>query len=223
MKNFEQDPEIACVTGMILPYELVTPPQLWIEQFGGFSKGYSRKAFDQNENRPLDYLYPYSAGQFGSGANMAFRTSILKVMGGFESSLGAGTLAKGGDDLAIFFDVISQGYRLVYEPGALLYHKHRRDYSGLANQTYGYGIGLSAFLTRTVLNDPRRLRELLLKTPAGLKHMLNPKSKKNIKKDQGYPKELSRLEMLGFLKGPIAYVQSRRRMMKSFDKLPKIQ
>jgi len=222
VKNFQQDPEIACVTGMILPYELITPPQLWIEQFGGFSKGYSRKAFDQIENRPMDNLYPYSAGQFGSGANMAFRTSILKDMGGFESSLGAGTLAKGGDDLAIFFDVITQGYRLIYEPGAILYHKHRRDYSGLANQTYGYGIGLSAFLTRTVLNDPRRLKDLLLKTPAGLKHMLDPKSKKNIKKDRGYPRKLSRLEMLGFLKGPMAYVRSRKQMMKSFDKLPKI-
>jgi GT2 family glycosyltransferase len=220
--NFQIDPQIGCVTGMILPYEIETPPQLWIEQFGGFGKGYQRILFDMKENYPDDFLFPYSAGKFGSGANMAFRTSVLKAIGGFDPALGAGTLAKGGDDLAVFFDLITKGYRLVYEPRAILYHKHRRDYPGLAQQAYGYGVGLSAFLMKTIIDKPARLVEILLKMPVGLKHILDPHSSKNQKKQTDYPHELTQLELMGFLMGPLAYLQSHWRVRKLKEQLPKI-
>lgn len=206
---FQEDPQVGCVTGMILPYEIETPPQLWIEQFGGFGKGYQQKTFDMKENRPQDFLFPYSAGKFGSGANMAFRTSVLAAIGWFDPALGAGTLAKGGDDLAVFFDIITNGYRLTYEPRAILSHKHRRDYPGLARQAHGYGVGLSAFLTKTILDRPTRLIDVLFKVPAGLKHILDPNSPKNRKKQEDYPHELTQLEQKGFLMGPLAYIRSR--------------
>lgn len=209
VENFLVDSQVACVTGMILPYEIETFPQLWIEQFGGFGKGCERIFFDMAENHRNDILYPYSAGRFGSGANMAFRTDVLKALGGFDSSLGAGTFAKGGDDLAAFFDVVTSGYKLVYEPAAILYHKHRRDYPGLANQAYGYGIGLSAYLMRVITNDPKRLLDIMLRIPAGLRHILDPRSAKNQKKKEDYPQELTRLELRGFLWGPFAYLRSR--------------
>lgn len=220
--NFQRDPQIGCVTGMILPYEIETPPQLWIEQFGGFGKGYQRIVFDMKENHPDDFLFPYSAGRFGSGANMAFRTSILKAIGGFDPALGAGTLAKGGDDLAIFFDVVTKGYRLVYEPRAILYHKHRCDYTGLAQQAYGYGVGLSAFLMKTIIDKPARLLEIMLKMPVGLKHILDPYSPKNQKKQTDYPYELTQLELRGFLMGPLEYLRSYWKTRKLKQRLPKI-
>jgi GT2 family glycosyltransferase len=220
--NFQRDPQIGCVTGMILPYEIETPPQLWIEQFGGFGKGYQRILFDMKENHPDDFLFPYSAGRFGSGANMAFRTSILKEIGGFDPALGAGTLAKGGDDLAVFFDVITKGYRLVYEPRAILYHKHRRDYPGLAQQAYGYGVGLSAFLMKTIIDNPARLVQILLKMPLGLKHILDPQSRKNQKKQTDYPHELTQLELKGFLMGPLAYLRSHWRVRRLKKQSPKV-
>ena len=61
----------------------------------------------------------------------------------------------GGDDLAAFYDVITAGHRLVYEPAAIVLHRHYRDYAGLRRQTYGYGAGLGAHLTRCLLRDPR--------------------------------------------------------------------
>ena len=216
--NFQRDPMTGCVTGMILPYELETPAQVWIEQFGGFGKGFKRITYDLTENRPRDILFPYAAGRFGSGANMAFRTSVLRAIGGFDPALGAGTLAKGADDLAVFFDMITHGYRLVYEPAAVLYHKHHRDYAGLANQMYGYGVGLSAFLMGTIMKDPRRLMEISLKVPSGLKYILDPRSPKNRKKKNDYPRELTLLELKGFLVGPMAYLLSRRRVRKLIGK-----
>jgi cellulose synthase/poly-beta-1,6-N-acetylglucosamine synthase-like glycosyltransferase len=207
--NFQRDPQVGCVTGMILPYELETQPQMWIEQYGGFSKGYQRITFDLRENRPQNFLFPYSAGRFGSGANMIFRTSVLKAIGCFDPALGAGTIAKSGDDLAAFFDVISLGHRLVYEPGAIVYHKHRRDYPGLVRQAQGYGVGMAAFLMKTIVDKPLRFFDILLKAPAGLRYLLDPRSSKNQKKQADYPAELSRQELKGYLVGPFLYLRSR--------------
>jgi hypothetical protein len=60
----------------------------------------------------------------------------------------------GGDDLAAFYDVISSGKRLIYEPAAIVLHQHNPHYSGLKRQTYGYGAGLGAHLTRCLLSSP---------------------------------------------------------------------
>ena len=220
--NFQRDPDVVCVTGMILPHELETLPQLWIEEFGGFSKGCERKVFDNTENMPENPLFPYSAGQFGSGANMAFRVDALKAIGGFDVALGAGTLAKGGDDLASFFDVVANGMRLVYEPAAFLRHKHRRDYSGLARQAYGYGIGLSAFLMKIIWDNPARIFDMLAKTPSGLRHLLAPDSAKNINKEMSYPVDLTRKELLGFCYGPFAYLRSLWHLRTQKEKFPKV-
>jgi hypothetical protein len=148
---------------------------------------------------------------------MAFRTSTLKTLGGFDPALGAGTPARGGDDLAIFFDVITQNYRLVYEPGAIVYHKHCRDYPALARQAYGYGVGLSAFLMKTILDKPARLAEIVWKMPAGLKLLLDPESPKNRTKPASFPRELTLLELRGFLAGPWAYYRSCRLMRRHLN------
>jgi hypothetical protein len=62
------------VTGLILPMELETRAQYWTECHGGFSKGFYRRRFDLT-SKPVGpaTLYPLAAGQFGSGAAMAFR------------------------------------------------------------------------------------------------------------------------------------------------------
>ena len=209
MAEFQADPAVACVTGMIVPLEIETAPQGWIEEFGGFGKGFERQVFDLAEHRRDHPLFPYAAGMFGSGANMAFRTGALRRIGGFDPALGAGTTAQGADDLAAFLEIILSGHRLVYQPAALLRHQHRRDYAGLRRQVRGYGVGLGAYLTKLVLDHPDRLPELLRRAPVGLRHALSPNSTKNRKKQGSYPAELTRLELLGLVQGPLAYLRSR--------------
>jgi GT2 family glycosyltransferase len=218
-RNFLSDPKIGCVSGMIVPIELEAPSQFWIEQFGGFGKGFDRKIYDLETYRPADILFPYAAGKFGSGANMAFRMSALRAVGGFDPALGAGTLASGGDDLAAFFETITHGYRLVYEPGALVFHRHHRDYASLRKQVYGYGVGLGAFLMKTVVDKPIRFLELMAKTPSGLKYYFSSRSLKNQKKQKSFPRELSILELRGLLYGPFAYLRSRRKTAKTQGRL----
>ena len=212
--GFSAAENVACVTGMIFPAELETPAQAWIEQFGGFGKGYTRRIFDLSTNRSSNPLYPYAAGTFGSGANMAFKTSVLRGIGGFDPALGAGSRGIGGDDLAAFFEVITRGYSLVYEPAALVLHWHRREYAGLRKQAYGYGVGLTAYLTKTLVDKPVRVFDLALKAPRGLKFVFSSRSAKNSRKLADYPKELTGIERKGMLQGPLAYLRSRRQAKK---------
>jgi len=206
---FRQVPGTACVTGLILPFELETPEQELLEQYGGFSRGFGRRVYslDQPSDDPL---FPYTAGRLGSGANMAFDTGVLRSMGGFDPALGAGTPARGGDDLAAFVSVLLAGHRLTYEPSAILRHRHRRDYAGLRAMAQGYGVGLGAYLTSIVTAQPALLLDMASRAPRAVSYLLAADSAKNRNKGADYPRQLTRVERLGMLRGPAAYLASRR-------------
>jgi glycosyltransferase involved in cell wall biosynthesis len=212
VRGFSRADDVACVTGLVLPFELETPAQFWLEEFGGFSKGFTRCVFDLGEHHPKTPLYPYTTGRLGTGANMSFKASFLRRLGGFDVALGAGSLAQGAEDLAAFFQVLTGGYRLVYEPAALLYHPHRREYTALRRYMYCCGVGLTAYLAKVLLDRPRLLFDLIPRLSYGLFFTLSPRSPKNSKKSTQYPKELSIQELKGMLYGPLAYVCSRWRM-----------
>lgn len=204
-------PGVACVTGPILPAELETRAQRLIEQAGGFTRGFTPRLFDTGANRPRDSLFPLTAGRFGSGANMAYDTQVLRQLGGFDPYLGAGTRARGGDDLAGFLHVVLAGHTLAYQPSALLWHYHRRDYAGLARQTYNYGVGLGAYLTSAAVHHPRMLSQMMWRSAPGLRHLLSRSSAKNQGKAADFPVELERAERRGLIHGPFAYAASRLR------------
>jgi GT2 family glycosyltransferase len=210
IRGFGAAANVGCVTGMIFPLELETWPQLLIEQFGGFNKGFQRQVYDLRKHRPPDPLFPFTPGRFGSGANMAFRRSSLARVGGFDPAMGTGTPAMGGDDLAAFFRVITSGEALVYEPAAIVRHAHYREYAALQRQIHGYGVGLTAFLTKAMLDQPRLLLTLAAKAPRGLVYALSPRSGKNTKKGTDYPEELTKLERQGMVQGPLAALRSVR-------------
>lgn len=222
VRGFSRADDVACVTGLVLPLELETEAQFWFEEYGGFSKGFTWRAFDMRENHPKTPLYPYTAGRFGTGASMAFKASFLRSAGGFDIALGAGSLARGAEELAAFFQVVISGYKLVYEPAALIYHPNRRDYTALRKYMYGYGVGLTAYLTKILLDNPRLLFDLIPKLPSGLFFTLSPRSPKNRRKSRQYPKELTTLELKGMLFGPFAYSfswWSMRNLRKEFAPL----
>jgi GT2 family glycosyltransferase len=207
------DDAVGCVTGLIAARELETLPQQWVEGNATFNKGLQRRVFDNRELRPPDPLFPYAAGMFGSGANMAFRSACLRELGGFDDALGAGTPAMGGDDLAAFFDVITSGRRLVYEPAAMVFHRHHRHYAGLRRQTHGYGAGLGAYLTRCFLREPSMALVFLRHAPAlgrRATRVLQPRPSGLPR----YPTDLTVQQGLGLLSGPWRYAVSRRRTQR---------
>ncbi len=181
-KAFSLTNDVTCVTGLVAPLELETPAQILFEEYGGFSKGFSRRVYDMADNHPGEPLFPYTAGRFGTGASMAFRADFLRSVGGFDPALQCAM------DIAAFFQTIKRGHKLVYEPAALAYHCHRRGYAELQKQIYNYGVGLTAYLTKNILEQPRCLLELIMKVPYGLFFTLSTRSPKNQKKQVHYPK-----------------------------------
>jgi GT2 family glycosyltransferase len=209
-EGFASDADVGCVTGLILPAQLDTPAQLLLERHGGFDKGFERRVFDTDGNRPDDPLFPFTAGRFGSGANMAFDADVLRRLGGFDRAIGIGTFARGGDDLAAFFRVVL-GQRVVYQPAAVVSHRHHREMAALRNQAFGYGVGLGAFLTSVLVHEPRMRAALLRRLPAGIAYAFSSSSARNRGRYDGWPAELARLEKRGVLSGPAAYAVSRWR------------
>lgn len=212
--GFQAAPGVACVTGMILPAELETPAQIWIEEFGGFDKGYEQRVFDLDEHAPDDPLYPYSVGRFGSGASAAFDPAILASLGGFDTALGPATPARGGEDLDAFLRIVLAGHRLVYEPRSLVRHRHRREYDDLRRTVRGYGIGLASVLTKTMATSGHRV-DMLRRIPRGARYFLSPSSAKNDKKTSTFPRQLTLTEMGGVLLGPWCYLRSRVRTRRA--------
>jgi GT2 family glycosyltransferase len=210
-KSIQLAGDVGCVTGMILPAELESPAQVWAEDHWRFCKGFGERRFNLDEHRGSSPLYPYTAGVFGSGANMAFRADALEDIGGFDPATGVGTAARGGDDLSAFFRVVTAGHTLVYSPSAIVRHWSARDYRSLRRQAYGYGVGLAAYLTKTVVDEPGRLPALSVRAPRGIAYALSRHSPKNGSRSHDYPAELKWLERKGMLYGPIAYLRSRRR------------
>ncbi|GAA3986157.1 hypothetical protein GCM10022384_37940 [Streptomyces marokkonensis] len=232
---FAADPRLGCATGLILPARLRTPAQVLLESHGGFAKGFTPRTYDPADPPADDPLFPFTAGRFGSGANMAFRTSVLRAAAGFDPATGAGTPARGGDDLYGFVRVLAQGQRLRYTPRALVWHHHRETWRDLETQAYGYGAGLTAYLTAILVNRPALVPAFLVRLPGGLAHArrltavrataVPPTADGGAADGTGpaagapgghesrthpWPRRLSRLQRRGMLYGPVGYLRARR-------------
>jgi O-antigen biosynthesis protein len=205
---FAGTPEVGCVTGLILPLELETPAQLLVERFASFGKGFAPRIYSLDTPPADQPLFPYTAGYFGSGANMAFRTSVLRDLGGFDPVLGTGTRARGGEDLDICIRLLQAGSRLAYEPRSIVWHRHPETLPRLRRQVFDYGAGLGAMLGKHLLTGPNRWT-ILSRAPQGLRYYTDPKSRKNAMRDTTFPRSLNRRERTGLLYGPIAYLASR--------------
>lgn len=157
---FASHPEAMAVTGLVVPYELETESQVLFEAYGGFGKGFERKQYQVPEGQTIPW-WMCGAGQFGTGANMAYRRAVFSQIGFFDPGLDVGTVTNGGGDLEMFFRVLQEGHTLIYEPNAVVRHRHRRSYAKLKTQLTNNGIGLYAYLVRSAQAYPKALGSIL--------------------------------------------------------------
>jgi glycosyltransferase involved in cell wall biosynthesis len=202
--------DVDCVTGLVLPQSLETPIQLWFEEFGGFNRGYAQREFDLSEHRGDTLLYPYTAGAMGGLGNVAFRRSALQQPDAFDVLLGPGTPAFGAEDQDAFVSLLRTGHRLLYEPAALVYHRHRDNYGDLRWQVFTYGAGLSAALVHWAVKERAVALELGRRVAAGLPLILRGGNREKALQSasSSCPPVLRTLERLGYLYGPIAYARA---------------
>jgi GT2 family glycosyltransferase len=220
-ERFARQPEVAAITGLVVPGELETSAQVLFEQSGNspdrvfvpltFERIGRFQVLRRTPEEGGDRIHSlYAIGEFGLGSNMAFRTSVLRAVGGFDEALGTGTPARGGEDLAMFLELLAGGYQLAYEPGAITFHSHRDSLAQLEDQVYGYGIGFTAMLTAVALRDPRHLVGLAAALAPWLRSLRDPSSAKQAHRTQDHPSGLARAELRGMLTGPFAYLRSRQ-------------
>jgi len=209
-RGFRTRDEVAAVSGMILPAALESQAQDWYEQFGGHSKGrgFTQAVFDVDSHAAQSPLYPLPP--FGAGGNVAFDRALLVERGGFDVALGAGTPAHSGEETAMLCDLMLAGHTVVYRPSAFVRHHHYAEVADMARQLYGYGVGLTAFYTRAVLRDPRRCFTLARLTPTAARDLFGRDSVRTATIRADYPAELLRAQRRGMLRGPAAYLRSRR-------------
>ena len=161
VRMFARNEDVMAVTGLVMPYELETEPQVLFEKYGGFGRGFVRKWYRPSDAERVKLAMLHAgAGKFGTGANMAYRRSVFREIGLFDPALDVGTVTNGGGDLDMFFRVLKFGHTLVYEPAAMVRHRHRRDYEHLHTQIANNGIGFYSYLVRNAIEFPEERRGL---------------------------------------------------------------
>lgn len=220
-ERFVCEPDVAVVTGLMVPLELETQAQLLFEQSNnGLDRCFDALTFEyighfkvlrRAHGAKTERIHSiYLTGEFGIGANMAFRTEKLRAIGGFDEALGVGTPAHGGEDIAMLTEMLMAGERLAYEPDAVVHHFHRATLAELERQLHGYGTGCTAMLTAITLRNPWHALGVAAIVPAWLRSLRDPSSARNAHRTQDYPPALARADLSGKLSGPFAYMRSRR-------------
>jgi GT2 family glycosyltransferase len=218
--RFARQPHLSAVTGLVVPLELETQAQILFEQSGsGPDRGYAPLTFSragrfrvrrydeqagQGQVRSL-----YLTGEFGIGANMAFRTAVLQASGGFDEALGPGIGTHSGEDLAVFVELLAAGHQIGYEPSAIIEHQHRTTMADLDRQIHDYGVGFTAMLTAVTVRNPWHVLGLAAVVPAWLRSLRAQSSAKSANRADDYPPALARTELRGMVDGPIAYLRAR--------------
>jgi len=223
-EGFAAAPDVACVTGLIVPAELRTRTQAMLEWHAKATKGFTRRVANLGA-AGVDPLFPYTAGELGAGANMAFTAALLRELGGFDPAMGVGTATLGGDDLMAFFLAIATGHTLVYQPEALIWHHHHTDPPALLAQARGHSVGLGAFLTGVALHHPRMLPLLARRLPRAAGHAASRLRTRRPVPGAGTPITLPRAvtaaERRGLLYGPLAYLRAGRAVRRSRTATPR--
>lgn len=207
---FVENPDVMAVTGLVAPLELETEAQEIFENYNGFGKGFEYQWARVAPGSPGETARLHGGtGKFGTGANMAYRRRVFDEIGLFDPALDVGTVTNGGGDLEMFFRVIKEGHTLVYEPRAVVRHRHRKEYRELRRQIHTWGIGYYAYLTRSFLAYPdERLRLALGPCLWWVAHA--KRLARNLLKPTA-TKDLVLRELHGSLLGPIRYLKARAR------------
>lgn len=200
---FAADPSLGLVTGLAEPLELETRAQILFERYGGFGRG-CRRMYSQTSSGRMPWTL-VGAGQLGAGANMAVRREVFARVGLFDPALDVGTPSLGGGDHDFFYRVLRAGYLCVYEPAAVVRHRHRRTMQELRRLLYSYGYATRCFLEREARAFPadraaiRRLRHWWWR------HWAWQRCRRAVFRPAWIPAELVTAEIKGFWQARGAY------------------
>lgn len=141
-------PDVGCCIGPILPQGMRTRAQWLLETQDGSNLHAERRVFRIENSDPDVLSLPLSARLCGAGANMAFRKSVLRRIGGFNEALAA------GGDIEMLFRTMRRGYMVAYEPQAAVRLDYVQSADGLNRRMYDRGRGYLGCLLNIATTDP---------------------------------------------------------------------
>jgi len=212
---FAENPEVQAVTGLVVPYELETEAQVLFEAQGGFGKGFEQKWYRANSTKPMPWQL-LGTGNFGTGANMAYRCSVFDEIGYFDPALDVGTVTQGAGDLEMFYRILKSGNTLVYEPRAIIRHRHRRTYEQLRKQLLNNGSVLSYFACAAMAH-PEDWMAFLWVTLLWIKSYHLPQLVRGFFHPKQYPTDLVWAELKGCFLGFSRYQKAKKIASKIAD------
>ena len=80
--------------------------------------------------------------------NAAFHRDVFDHVGGFDERLGPGTRFPAAEDNDLGFRLLEAGYRIVYLPEAVVYHRAWRSERDYPSLRWNYGRGQGAFFAK---------------------------------------------------------------------------
>ena len=142
------DPGVAVVTGLVLPLRLNTPAAAAFElNYGGLARSFCPVRYDRGL---LDSGFGEAppVWKVGAGANMALRRSAVEQAGLFDERLGAGATGC-SEDSEMVYRLLLAGHVCLYDPAAVVFHRHRETIPELRRQLRAYMRGhVSALLVQ---------------------------------------------------------------------------
>jgi GT2 family glycosyltransferase len=200
------EPEVVAVTGLVAPTELETAAQILFElDYSSIGHGFHRRVIRREGLSDQKLLW---ASAFGVGANMAFRRELFDTIGPFDVALDVGTTSRGGGDVEMFHRLVAQGYTLVYEPAALVWHTHQRDAASLRRLVYNNGHSFGAYLLTCARNRTVSRCSIL---HFAVCHWLGRWFLRRLRRPGRFPRRLVALELAGALVSPLSHRAAQKR------------
>ncbi|MFT4029245.1 MAG: glycosyltransferase [Protaetiibacter sp.] len=218
VRGFRRGADVELVSGLVPSGELRTEVQAYFDGRVNWSSNLLPAVYRLSEQPEELPMFPFSVGQFGTGANFAALRATLLRLDGFDTALGVGTRTKGGEDLDIFVRTLFGGGAIAIEPSAVIWHRHRAELAALRAQSVGYGRGLGAWLTKVAFT-PRMLVRALARAPHASRQLIAKGggevtaldgARSAVSEDLASEiRQVGRTELRQVLVGPFAYLMER--------------
>src|SRR5579859_4362908 len=105
----------------------------------------------------------------GHGSGMIFRSEVFKTIGDFNILFGNSAVKYAIEDTELFYRILRSGHKIIYEPAAVVRHRHKMTAEEVFKTRYIYSYTGSALMWKT-RGNPRmafmwcgRLVQLLIK------------------------------------------------------------
>ena len=136
VREFASDAQIGMVFGQTRP-------------FYPLEKGKRTRISVKDSPRREMYKTRWAAiKSVGAGNSMAISRSAFERVGPFDERLDVGTDLPGGGDFEMIYRVLRYGFRIVYSPDAVAYHKRWLPEEKYLDVEHGYYIGHAAALVK---------------------------------------------------------------------------